>query len=125
MMYNLVVMENFGVWLRQTRKDCRLTQKQLSEISGVSESYISTLERNQPHSVTGAILRPEPDKVEKLAKALKADIDEARVIAGYAPISNIQLIRNRINVSDFDEFDDKDLDDIAEYIALKKLKKQL
>lgn len=49
-----------GQWLRQRRKEKRLTQAALAALSGVSASYISTIERQQPHSVSGAKLRPEP-----------------------------------------------------------------
>lgn len=84
-MYNLVVMETFGQWLLRCRKERGWTQKFLHEKSGVSESYISTLERSQPHSITGAKLRPEPDKVELLAKALGENVDQALIIAGYSP----------------------------------------
>lgn len=84
-MYNLVVMENFGEWLKRCRKERGWTQEDLHQKSGVSASYISTLERTQPHSITGATLRPEPNKVEKLATSLGKDISEALLLAGYAP----------------------------------------
>lgn len=85
MMYNLVVMETFGEWLRTSRKNKGWTQDQLRQKSNVSSSYISTLERSQPHSVTGASLRPEPKIVTALAQALGENVDEALRLAGYAP----------------------------------------
>lgn len=91
MSYNLVVMQNFGEWLRTNRKKHGWTQEDLHKKSGVSSSYISTLERNQPHSVTGASLRPEPDKVKALAEALGEDEAEALRIAGYASLDQPSL----------------------------------
>ena len=85
MSYNLVAMLSFGKELRQRRKNKGWTQEDLYKKSGVSASYISTLEREQPHSQTGAALRPEPDKVKKLAKALDWDTVEALTLAGYVP----------------------------------------
>ncbi len=123
--YNIVVMaENFGQWLIAKRKDAGFTQGQLAKKAGISTSYVSTLERQQPHSITDAIPQPAIDVVESLAKALGENIDEARLAAGYAPKSEVEATRRRIVVSDKDGFDDEDLDDIAEYIAFKKLQKE-
>lgn len=102
MRYNLVEMASFGTWLREKRKQARLTQDELSRKSGVSASYISTLEREQPHSVTGARLRPEPDKVRALAAALGQDPSEPLTIAGYAGDRHDQEILDGMFVS-FDE----------------------
>lgn len=51
----------------------------------MSFSYVSTLERDQPHSTTGKEVKPTREKVLALAKAVGGDIDEALLAAGYAP----------------------------------------
>lgn len=105
MSYNLVVMENyvsesFGKELRRRRKDFGWTQEDLALKSGLSVSYISTIEREQPHSQSGAELRPEPDKIEKLATALKWKTDDALDLAGYARKDKI-FTRKPETVSEF------------------------
>lgn len=77
-------MMTLGQWLRQRRKEKRLTQAALAALSGVSASYVSTIERQQPHSVSGAKLRPEPNVIAALADALGASRTEALALAGYA-----------------------------------------
>lgn len=77
-------MQTFGQWLRNKRKDASLTQGQLARKSGISTSYVSTLERGQRHTVTNADPLPKPDIVEAIAKALTVPVDEARLAAGYA-----------------------------------------
>lgn len=54
--------------IKEIRTEKGLTQKELSKLSGVSESYIGDLERNEkiPSIVT----------ICKLAKALEIDIKE-------------------------------------------------
>lgn len=85
MSYNIVVMFNFGKTVHEERKSRGWTQSELAKKSGVSVSYISTIEREQPHSQTGAKLRPEPEVIKGIAKALDLDIDDALIYYGYAP----------------------------------------
>lgn len=77
-------MENFGQWLRSKRKALGLLQSDVAKRAGVSTSYISTLERNQKHSITGVTLTPEKEKVIAIAKAVQADPAEALHLCGYA-----------------------------------------
>jgi transcriptional regulator with XRE-family HTH domain len=88
--YNLVGMVNFGSWLRNRRKALDLLQSDVAQRAGVSISYISTLERGQKHSTTGAELTPDRDKVIAIAKAVNGDIDEALLLCGYAPADTPQ-----------------------------------
>ena len=75
----------FGKWLASKRDAAELTQGQLATKVGVSVSYISALERDEPNSKDGSPRRPKLDKVDALAKALNAESSEARLAAGYAP----------------------------------------
>ncbi len=75
----------FGEWLYSKRRELRLTQGELARRAGISTSYVSTLERGQPHALTNASPQPAPDVVEAIAKVLGEDIDAVRVLAGYAP----------------------------------------
>jgi transcriptional regulator with XRE-family HTH domain len=74
----------FGKWLKEHRNKADMTLKDVAARSGLSFSYVSTLERDQPHSLTGKSIRPTPEKVRVLVKAVGGDIDEALQLAGYA-----------------------------------------
>jgi transcriptional regulator with XRE-family HTH domain len=82
--YNVETYMTFGEWLRRHRKQLGLTQPETAERAHVSTSYVSTIERGQPHSITGGVIRPEPEKVIALAKAVEGDPDEALQLCGYA-----------------------------------------
>lgn len=51
---------------------------------GMSKQYISVLERGAPHALTGKAVTPSVEKIEAIAKALGADLDEGLAAAGYA-----------------------------------------
>ena len=120
MNYNFVVMETFGKWLLRHRKALDFKQEDVATRAGISISYVSTLERDQPNTSTGDSIRPEPDVVENIAKAVNGDVAEALAFFGYASREAVKTVRDRIKVSDFDGFDKNDLDDIANYIAYKR-----
>jgi transcriptional regulator with XRE-family HTH domain len=75
----------FAKWILEKRKELGLTQGQLAERVGVSVSYISALERNEPFGKYGRERKPSVEIVDKIAKALQLDRDETRIKAGYAP----------------------------------------
>lgn len=51
--YTDVAMVTFGEWLKERRVKVQMTQTQVADRAGLSFSYVSTLERQQPHSMTG------------------------------------------------------------------------
>lgn len=75
---------SFGKWLREHRKKADLTLKDVAARARLSFSYVSTLEREQPHSLTGGEILPTRAKVEALAKAVGGDVSEALALNGYA-----------------------------------------
>lgn len=66
----------FGEYLRKLRKKRKLTIRQLDTYSGVSNSYISQMERGE----RGV---PSPEILQKLAKPLGVDYEELMKVAGY------------------------------------------
>lgn len=56
------------LYIRKIRIEKGLTQKQLSELSGVSESYIGDLERNEKEPTISILC--------KIARALKVKVEE-------------------------------------------------
>lgn len=88
--YNNLTVMTLGDWLRQHRKNKGLTQKQVADRAGVSFSYVSTLEREQAHSITAKAVQPRRDRVAALAKAVGGNIDEALKLAGFSPKSAME-----------------------------------
>jgi len=70
----------FGAWLKEQRKRQGLTQAQLSARSEVDTIHISRVE-NKRAGVT-------PETVEKLARALGLDVQEALLRAGFGRLSD-------------------------------------
>lgn len=77
--------KTFGDRLREELAVRGMRPSELARRSGVTKQNIGRLINNTPHSLSGALPRAEPDTVEKLAKALGWDLNEALLAAGYAP----------------------------------------
>lgn len=60
---------------------------ELARRSGVSKQNIGRIINNTPHSITGALPKTAPETIEKIAKALEWDLDEALLAGGYAPLN--------------------------------------
>lgn len=116
-------LKTFGAWLRGLRNSLKLTQGQVARRAGVSPSYISTLERCPPHTVTKVPVHPERDKVISIAKALKADPNEALVLAGYMP-NHLSEVPDAIRVIGFEELNEADVDAIVDFIRWRKQTKK-
>lgn len=68
--------KDFGEYLRQLRKERKLTIRQLDMYSGVSNSYISQMERGERGI-------PSPEILRKLSKPLGVSYEELMVKAGH------------------------------------------
>ena len=67
----------FGVWLKGKREERRLSQANLSDLTGISKGYLGHLEQfNKP---------PSQDKCRALATALMVSEVEVMTEAGYYP----------------------------------------
>jgi transcriptional regulator with XRE-family HTH domain len=77
--------KTFGDWLKERRLSAHLSHQQVADRADASKAYISNIERNMPHSVSGALPRPSVEVVDKLCVAVGAPVAEGRLMAGYAP----------------------------------------
>jgi transcriptional regulator with XRE-family HTH domain len=78
----------FGEWLRKKLKDRDMSNARLARLSNLSPTYIGNLVRDfSPNSRSGKI-RPSEEAVAGIVKALGADLNEARLAAGYAPVAD-------------------------------------
>lgn len=109
--------------LRNWRKAKGMTQLELARTSGVNVSYISNLERGFSANTKSGVPKPSEPLVERFSKVLEVDLDVIRLAAGYAPIKKV--LPQELAIMDYDGFDDEDLQDIADYINFKRMKKGL
>ena len=65
---------SLGDYLREQRLDSRLSLRQLAEMTGVSNPYLSQIERG--------LRRPSAQVLEQLSKALRVSADQLYVRAG-------------------------------------------
>lgn len=75
--------QKFGSLLKRTREAAGLSTTALALRADVSKQYISMLEKGSDQLLTNKPTQPALDKVERLAKAVGADINEFREMAGY------------------------------------------
>lgn len=73
----IVLMHTFGQKLREHRMKKGLTGQRLSECSGISQGYVSQLERSDGVTV------PSLKTIHKLAQGLKTDVRYLLDWAGY------------------------------------------
>jgi transcriptional regulator with XRE-family HTH domain len=83
----------FGLKLKKLRTDKKLSLQQLSDMSGVSVSYMNEIENGKKY--------PKPDKINELAKALETTYDQLvslKINKNLTPV--VQVLNLRI-INDF------------------------
>ena len=75
-----VMASRFGTYVRTLRKQRGMTLKRVEKLAGVSNAYISQIER-------GLRNPPHPDILNRLAKVYEVSPQELMVEAGYLPES--------------------------------------
>lgn len=67
-------VENLGDYLREQRNGAELSLRQLAEMAGVSNPYLSQIERG--------LRRPSAEVLQQLAKALRISAEQLYIRAG-------------------------------------------
>jgi transcriptional regulator with XRE-family HTH domain len=67
-------LQDLGTFIRDRRRDARLSLRRLSELAGVSNPYLSQIERG--------LRRPSADILQQLARALHVSSETLYVRAG-------------------------------------------
>lgn len=67
-------MEQLGSYIRAERRSHRLSLRRLSEASGISNPYLSQIERG--------LRRPSADVLQQIARALELPVEQLYVRAG-------------------------------------------
>jgi transcriptional regulator with XRE-family HTH domain len=68
------VVESLGDYLREQRTSARLSLRQLAEMAGVSNPYLSQIERG--------LRKPSADVLQQIAKALRISAEQLYIRAG-------------------------------------------
>ena len=103
--------QKFGKRVRELRKSKGFTQEQIAEIINIEPPNVSKME-NGLHF-------PQPDKIEKIAKALNVDVHE---LFDFEHIQKKQDLVKYIKAS-LDNFDTKTLELVYKFIYNLKLYK--
>jgi transcriptional regulator with XRE-family HTH domain len=69
-------MNALGTYLHSARKERRLSLKKVERLAGVSNAYLSQLERGRRNP-------PHPDILKKLARVYEVPLNELLAAAGY------------------------------------------
>ncbi len=79
--------KEFGLTLRQARKDKGYSQRNLAKLLGLDFTYLSKLENNR------AEYAPKEDVIRGLARELDLDAEELIFLAGRIPQKEEDLLR--------------------------------
>jgi transcriptional regulator with XRE-family HTH domain len=74
--------DHIGVVLKRVREDLKLSMREVARRSGLSYSYISTLEAGK-HPKTKAPINPSPDVLKRLSEVYHCSYETLMEKAGY------------------------------------------
>ncbi len=83
----------FGLKLKKLRSDKKLSLQQLSDLSGVSVSYMNEIENGKKY--------PKPDKINELAKALETTYDSLVSLKINKNLTPVVQVLNLKIINDF------------------------
>jgi transcriptional regulator with XRE-family HTH domain len=83
----------FGDYLKQWRKEAGLSMHALADKAQVSANYISIIENNKPHPVTGKPPEPSVHVVRRIAEACKIPEEVALRAAGFSASQDHAIIQ--------------------------------
>lgn len=104
----------FGEKIRELRKAKNLNQSELAAKVGIDFTYLSKIENDKISSSDF----PSEETIKKLAKALKADVDELLLMAKKVPDSIRKRVLQRPDAfRKFASLSDKDIDKLLEELG--------
>lgn len=86
---DILIYKTFGEFLRENRKDKKISLRKLEELTEISFSHLSKIERGE--------YQPSRDSVISIAEALELDEDVCMIMAGYAP-SDLLPTKENVNL---------------------------
>jgi len=95
-----IYANSFADYVIEALKRTGIKQAELARRSNLTPQAISQIVGKKPHSLTGKLLLPERETVERIADALGDPVDIARRAAGY---SESEAMRKRPSLDEVEE----------------------
>jgi transcriptional regulator with XRE-family HTH domain len=76
--------ESFADYVIEALQRTRIKQAELARLAGIKPQTVSKIVGKKPHSLTGKLLLPSRETVEKIAQAFGDPVSLAREAAGYS-----------------------------------------
>jgi transcriptional regulator with XRE-family HTH domain len=95
--------EQFADYVIEALKRTGIKQAELARRSHVSPQMISKLVRKTPHSLTGKLVLPERETVDRIAKAFGDPPSKARQAAGYSADGQVETIEEALETASYFE----------------------
>jgi len=101
-------LPELGALIERTRRERGLSQEALGEAAGVSGSTILRFER-------GEFGRPDPEKLQRIARALDIDAEDLFALANYTPSGALPAFGPYLRAKFGDELPAKTRKDLEAY----------
>lgn len=102
-----IYAESFSDYVIDALKRTGIKQAELARRAKVKPQTISKIVGKKPHSLTGKLLLPSRETVERIARAIGDPVSKARQAAGYSPNGHGDTIEEILDSALF--FDQKGL----------------
>ncbi len=114
-------MSNLGEVLKKSRKNIGLTLRQIEDVSGISNAYLSQLENDK-------IKKPSANILYRISKIYKVELNDLLYAAGIieeAPVQNQDENQEFIQkiASSADELNESQKERVLEYLRFIKQSK--
>lgn len=110
-------LNELGRLIARERAKAKLTQRGLAEKAGVTHPTILRLER-------GEFGRPDPEKLQRIAQALKLGAGDFFALVGYMHADHLPSLDRYLQVMFGDELSAKDRKDTECYVEQKRAERR-
>lgn len=109
---------NLGQYLKQIRRERRLTLRAVQQKTGISNAYLSQLENNKAAN-------PSPKILQKLAICYEISYEYLMSLAGYTLPSEKELEPAYRSSDSFDDLTPEEKQRVREYIQFLRSRRQM
>jgi len=108
-------LKALGQLIARERKRRGLSLEALGQEAGGTRATILRLER-------GEFARPDPEKLQRIARALELDVEDLFALAGYTASESLPNLGPYLRTKFAGDLSTKDREDIERYIERKRRK---
>lgn len=110
-------LKALGKLVAQARNDRGLTREVVARQAGLAESSLKRLE-------DGEFARPDPEKLQRIARALDLDVEDLFALAGYTPSDGLPNLGPYLRRKFEGDLSAKDRKDVERYIEQKRAERR-